>query len=478
MTTSIGLADEALRLDTVNATLGHVVDNKSVLDMPLNTRNTLDLVLLAPGVTGDGGYTGTNFVSNGTRNSQSDVLIDGVTWAVQEQNGIVADVKFRPAVEIVREFEVQMQGQSVGTAAAYAIARSLTPRQAADPAGSHIAHIQQQLLREDVHVLGVSNADPADVARDAKATATREAVPSFGEPLAEKLQNLDKPLGQVSVTHNRTHSMAFFLANRGTAAADLGMELYEMERIWDRAPGKRVAATKSAVPPPFRGWLTGDRAARKTPSKPYRAVLLRAPGVSWAEASVQPPALPPSSCTRLPAAASRATAICPAFRFRKWISRLTATGRSRRRSRAIRVTPTPKPFGAANVNNGVAWPAGMPNLWISDPGLPQSVELDFGTARESDTVLVAFDTSLNTESSQAPAFWKAPTCARDWRLYAKVDGAWQRIHEETGNYQRRRVARFTARRATGLKLKILATQGDHSARVYEIRAYRDGGNPA
>jgi hypothetical protein len=105
--TTVTVSGETPRLDSVSATLGRVVENNSVMNMPLSSRNTLDLAILAPGVAGGTGFTGSNFFSNGTRNSQSDVLIDGVTVAVQEQNGGVTDVKFRPSVEVVQEFKVQ-----------------------------------------------------------------------------------------------------------------------------------------------------------------------------------------------------------------------------------------------------------------------------------------------------------------------------------------------------------------------------------
>lgn len=107
VTTSVVVAGETPRLDAVNATLGRVVENVSVLNMPLSSRSVLDLAVTAPGVVGSPGGTGTNFLSNGVRNSQSDVLIDGVTAAVHEQGGGATDVKFRPTVESVQEFKVQ-----------------------------------------------------------------------------------------------------------------------------------------------------------------------------------------------------------------------------------------------------------------------------------------------------------------------------------------------------------------------------------
>ena len=65
---------------------------------------------LTPGVVGSGGRAGdsnTNFVANGSRNSTSDVLLDGVTVVTVEQNSGVTDLKYSPAVDAVQEFKVQ-----------------------------------------------------------------------------------------------------------------------------------------------------------------------------------------------------------------------------------------------------------------------------------------------------------------------------------------------------------------------------------
>src|SRR5678815_2506978 len=47
--TSVEVAGEAPRLDAVSATLGRVVENRSVQSMPLTSRSVLDLANLAPG---------------------------------------------------------------------------------------------------------------------------------------------------------------------------------------------------------------------------------------------------------------------------------------------------------------------------------------------------------------------------------------------------------------------------------------------
>lgn len=369
-----------------------------------------------------------------------------------------------------------LAGQAVGTAAAYAIAHEIMPRQAAGP--EHIARIQQQLLRDDVHVFGIVNTDPADIARTAKATATSEAVLSFGEPL-ERFEQLDRPLAQVfPMTHDHVDNVEFYLKNDGMAT-EVTAELEEMGRIWDCEPGKRVAVMPLQIASRFRGWVTAAFQVRVAPGKPYRVILRGAPGVGWAQTSaiptgttaqflhVAPGGCEPQHCG-LPGFSREEMDIPP---YRHWMQEKTL-------ARAIRVTPAPAPFGPANVNNGVAWPVDMPNLWISDPamGLPQWVELDFGESKTVAVVLVSFDTDMNVSASQAPAFWRSPTCARHWRLYMRIDGTWHRVFEEQDNYHRRRTVKFAPIQATGLKLEVVATQGtghqwESTARVYEIRAY-------
>jgi len=108
--TRVEVTGEAPRLDAVSATLGKVFNQKAIEDLPHRSRDALNIVLLAPGIAVNqqwGNPTGTNFMSSGVRNSQSDVLIDGVTATTQEQNGGVTEIKFRPKVEMIEEVKVE-----------------------------------------------------------------------------------------------------------------------------------------------------------------------------------------------------------------------------------------------------------------------------------------------------------------------------------------------------------------------------------
>jgi hypothetical protein len=112
ISTSVAVEGEAPRLDAVSSTLGRVVENRSLQSMPLTSRSILDLANLTPGVVGAPAGTGSNFVSNGVRNSTTDMLVDGTTVAVHEQGGGATDLKFRPTVELVQEFKVQTNSLS------------------------------------------------------------------------------------------------------------------------------------------------------------------------------------------------------------------------------------------------------------------------------------------------------------------------------------------------------------------------------
>ena len=76
-------ADEA-RVDTTSISLGHVVDNKQIVELPLNGRNFIDLTLLQTGITqfqnnnfGTNGLYGQFYSSNGAPIRSNAYTLDG-----------------------------------------------------------------------------------------------------------------------------------------------------------------------------------------------------------------------------------------------------------------------------------------------------------------------------------------------------------------------------------------------------------------
>ena len=101
MSETVEVSAAAAMVNTTIANLGQVIDNETIVSLPNIGRNPMSFTYLTPGVVGSGGRPGdnnTNFVANGSRNSTSDVLLDGVTVTTVEQNSGITDLKFSPSV--------------------------------------------------------------------------------------------------------------------------------------------------------------------------------------------------------------------------------------------------------------------------------------------------------------------------------------------------------------------------------------------
>jgi outer membrane receptor protein involved in Fe transport len=99
------------RLETEDASMGIVIDTSKVQDLPLPSRNVLNLLTLAGGVSSGGAATGINSAQlsiNGSRTLNSEFNVDGVS-AVSGSTGAVQ--RF-PSTEAIREFKVQTAGYS------------------------------------------------------------------------------------------------------------------------------------------------------------------------------------------------------------------------------------------------------------------------------------------------------------------------------------------------------------------------------
>ncbi len=109
-TTRIEVSTAPPLLVTDSSAVGQVVDNKKILDLPLNGRNFTQLAALTPGalttqVTGQAGpLTGSTKVQiAGGQSSKTEFLIDGISSQEQGLDG----VQFVPSVDAIGEFKVQ-----------------------------------------------------------------------------------------------------------------------------------------------------------------------------------------------------------------------------------------------------------------------------------------------------------------------------------------------------------------------------------
>jgi len=106
---SVTVTAEAPLIQTT-PTVGDVVENRRVVELPLNNRNFMQLLTLVPGVTSTGdseigiGLTNTvNFSINGTRRNSINFLVDGVS---NTDVGSSITLLAIPTVDTIQEFRV------------------------------------------------------------------------------------------------------------------------------------------------------------------------------------------------------------------------------------------------------------------------------------------------------------------------------------------------------------------------------------
>jgi hypothetical protein len=113
--TSVTVEGIPVLLDSGTATLGTDIPSKYLTQIPLENRDPFGITFLAAGVTESAGSgitnsypSGTNFISNGQRNSTADIRLDGVLITAPEQGeGGNSNTYYQATVEGLQEVKVQ-----------------------------------------------------------------------------------------------------------------------------------------------------------------------------------------------------------------------------------------------------------------------------------------------------------------------------------------------------------------------------------
>jgi len=123
------------------------------------------------------------------------------------------------------------------------------------------------------------------------------------------------------------------------------------------------------------------------------------------------------------------------------------------------------------VVDGVSRPVGScTHGWISDPktALPQSLTLDLPKQAAVKEVRLTFDSDFNRQHPEP----HPPTLARAYRVEGRTEtGAWTLLAECDDNLQRHRIHEISPQVLESVRVTVLSTWGDPSARIFEVRLY-------
>lgn len=363
-----------------------------------------------------------------------------------------------------------LMGEAAGITAAFSAAANVAP---AEVIANSAGRVQQRLLREGAFLPNVRNKDEADLARTAIATASSEAVftgvgpedrgaheglafwRDQAVPLREEL--LQRRGQWLALGGDTLRSLRFCLSNRTDKPQKVDLRLVRVDHIWDYRVDGSLEFAEGTLDVPAGGhhWITWDLPADVPlpPAGYIRVDLLENADVAWHVAG----AVEPGHVS--------------AFEF--------SPGKMRRYSSgvtlALKADPPLKVYGAANVLTGVTRPHADTNLWRSDAtqSLPQWVQLEWSGPQTIRELHLTFPGHLLREYHAYAPMYRDPQCVRDYDVQTLgEDGEWSTVAAVRDNYQRRNVVTFAAPVTTmQIRIVLLATHGDPSAAIYEVRVY-------
>jgi hypothetical protein len=145
----------------------------------------------------------------------------------------------------------------------------------------------------------------------------------------------------------------------------------------------------------------------------------------------------------------------------------------------FRIDPVQRPYGGANLINGVTRPESWPNIWFSKDGMPQCAELSWEQEEEIKKVEIIFDTQLDMQMYTGFPRWYKITgpaiiaeTVRDFDLEYLDGSEWKTAVQCRGNIHRRWITELNMPIKTkSLKVVIKETWGVPCAGVYEIKVF-------
>ena len=362
-------------------------------------------------------------------------------------------------------------GQACGTAAAYGIKRGLALEDLTS--GQPIADIRQALLRDSAFLPNAVNADPDDLARQAKADASSSAsligagpedrgahdgLAIWKDQPQYEREKLECRKGQIiAVDQGRLEKVSVCLSNHSNEPQTISLQLHPVDHIWDYRIelGEPLAAGELVVEPGEQHWCTWDVGldlpADRAAGTYLRLDLLPNPHIQWHLAGCVVPG-------------HTGTYQIGPDKMRRFGNGATFS---------FRVEPGQQAYGPEQVLTGVTRPYHQTNAWRSDPAtaLPQSLELSWDAPQTLARVELTFPGHLLREYHAYAPFYADPQCPADYFVEARVDGTWQKLAEAADNFQRRCVHVWDAVSADRLRVTVTRTNGDPSASIYEMRCY-------
>lgn len=359
--------------------------------------------------------------------------------------------------------------QAVGMAAALCVQRGLKPRDLSN--GANIGDLQQALLRAGQFIPGTVLNDPADLAREAKLSASSELRLSTLDASGQTLPLTYCWAMMLPVQSGPMPRVSFLLDV--ARATELKAELRVSSKAENHTPDVTLASLSiplaagagQTVALPFEAAIDGPR---------YAFVCLRTNDDISVHLSGQ-------RLTGVLALIHKANhAVAKSARqeapgeigiesFDFW----TPQRRPEGKNFAIKVEPPLEVFGAANLTNGMARPTRQPNAWVAsfEDAAPW-VRLSWPKPRSIKRIELVFDTDFDHPMESVLMGHpenEMPFCVPEFSV---SDDTGRVLGESRDNHQSRRtICLETPVRTASLRIALAGRGNGIPAALFEVRCY-------
>lgn len=362
-----------------------------------------------------------------------------------------------------------VMGQGVGTVAALCIRERRTPR---DCGQNRIETVQQSLLRQGCYLPFLHNTDETDLARRAAVQASSEAALSVEPetdgtvpiPNPHQRQPMDTPLGALFPVTNGIGHISLWLESEQDHPVTIEAGLRQADHVWDYTERSDSAVALAVLEAGYKGWVRFDFQG-----------MDHVQGLYWIHIDTVDEETGRALFWRYRLDIPTGCVSVWKRRSSNYWYYLNEGYRKGFRMLCLRVEPESRPYGAANILSGVTRPEQGSNIWVSDPRLrmPQYVQLRWTEDVRFNTVEITFDTDLCMCNESTPPFTRQSKCVCDYDIAVFDGGQWRVVCSVEGNYQRMRRHVIKTQTASAMRIIVRATNGDPSARIYEVRVYEE-----
>jgi hypothetical protein len=359
-------------------------------------------------------------------------------------------------------------GEAAGTGAALCAAKGISPRELHS---SHLSELQQTLLRQDAAVLGLKNADAADLVLRAEMTASSTLTRLALEQSASVLP-LIAHVALLVPADPFIDGIELLLD--ALEATELTVELWSTGKPQNYVPHTQVTSIRVAVAEGSQQWVKASLSWHPETAQNAFIILRSNPALS-----VHLSARPQTGVLSFKHDAASTDAVDfgdmhhhqPVI---DWSAKAFI-----RKPICFRLLAPTSAFAADKAADGFKRPYGGPHQWSSaglEVSQPEWLEASWPEAVKIRSVHLTFNDDVNEDlinlHHHRTEFEIIPELVKDYELQAFIGGDWTTVAEGLDNHTRKHVHLLPEAVTTDrLRVVVEATNGTERAEIVEIRCY-------